>query len=186
MKLPDELVANAKARWDAAKPAEREQWTKLEGFQEDEKIPVRVRYWEGIRRTLAHMMEAAVQVVRECDEMLARVKHADGCPGAGNETEQCDWKCPDREWRLSALAIRATFERFVGLYKLPTANSDGIVLPPAREFLDQMIAELDLLRQRDDWRNDVYENHPIQRPDGAPELERLDQVDEEQPKGEPQ
>jgi hypothetical protein len=150
-------------------PEEVAAWAKLQGFQADEKVAVKVRTWEGIRRTLANMMETAVQVVRECDEQLERCKHAPGCTAQGGLVDPCPPECPDREFRLSALVIRANFARYVGMYTLPKGNSEGVTLPPAREFLDQMISELELLRARDDWRRDLYDGPRLEAPAKEPQ-----------------
>lgn len=126
-----------------------------QGIAIDEKVPVSVRVWEGMRRSLARLMLTCAQMKREGDEMLSRCRHAPGCPGEKSELEACLADCPDREWRLSALVIRANAGAHVGAFRLPRVGPDDILAPPSREFLDRMIAELELLRARDDWRTEL-------------------------------
>ena len=136
-------------------PAEAAAIAKLEGFVADEKIPISVRYWEGIRRRLVALMATCTQIDREADEMLARITHIPGCKGV-DPTYPCDIACPDREWRLSAMAIKANVAQHIdGTFKLPKQNADGVLLPPSREFLDRIIAELEFYRAQGDWKDSV-------------------------------
>ena len=129
---------------------------KIEGFVPDEKIPISVRYWEGIRRRLVAMMSTCTQLDREADEMLARVVHIPGCKGAEDNTWPCDIHCPDRELRLSALAIKTNVAQHIdGTFKLPKADADGLLLPPSREFMDRIISELEFYRAQGDWKTSV-------------------------------
>ncbi len=136
-------------------PAEYAAIAKIEGFVPDEKIPISTRYWEGIRRRLVAMMATCTQIDREADEMLARIVHIPGCKGV-DPTYPCDIHCPDREWRLSALAIKHNVAQHIdGTFKLPKQNADGVLLPPSREFIDRLIAELEFYRAQGDWKTAV-------------------------------
>lgn len=153
---------------DPFKPAEGMPATvvspEAQGFVREESAKIPGRYWEGVRRTLARLLETSAQVVRECDEMLQWCEHAEGCKGKDSPTEPCLRECPHREFRISFAVIRANMMQHVGKYKLPSPTTEGILLPVSREFLDSMIGELELLRQRDDWRTEKYG----ERLEGAP------------------
>lgn len=126
---------------------------KLQGFVEDEKVPVSVRYWESVRRLCAKLMLSLRQIERESSELLRTVQHDADCPALTDAAAPCKPTCPDHETYLSARVIAANCSQHVGNLKLTLPKTpDGFYLPPPREFIDRIVGELEFLRAELDAR----------------------------------
>ena len=105
----------------------------------DQTATMPARTWDAAKRALWRSKVALAIAERQAGEILPRVRHADGCPGAGSETEVCPPGCPDREIRLSALVILNAARQFKGPAARP---ADAPYFAPSREQYSETIAEL--------------------------------------------
>jgi len=142
---------------------------KMMGFESpgDQKIPVPVRDWNGMKLALWRSKVAWEIAAREAAEILGRCKHIDGCPAAQDETQPClsdRWAkepqgpeetdeeygsrpgvraqegCSDRELRMSALVILNAARMFAPIDARRLAADPYAA--PSREYFSEMIAEL--------------------------------------------
>ena len=106
----------------------------------DEKVPVPVRHWDGMKRALWRSKFAWEIVQREATALLARCAHMEGCAGKADETAPCLVDCPDRELRMSALVILNAARQFAPVDARRAA--EGPYYAPSREHFSEVIAEL--------------------------------------------
>jgi len=115
---------------------------KLMGFANpgDQKVPVPVRHWEGMKRALWRSRVAWEIAQREAANLLDRCAHMEGCAGKTSETSPCLVDCPDRELRMSALVILNAARQFAPLDARKA--TEGPYYAPSREHFSEVIAEL--------------------------------------------
>jgi hypothetical protein len=142
---------------------------KMLGFKVpgDEKIPVAVRDWSGMKLALWRSKVAWEIAAREAAGILDGCEHANGCPGEEDETQPClpeRWEkraqladetdeayaqvagvlvqkgCLDRELRMSALVILNAARMFAPIdARRPAVDQ---YMAPSREYFSEVIAEL--------------------------------------------
>lgn len=143
---------------------------KMLGFKApgDEKIPVVVREWTGMKLALWRSKVAWEIAAREAIAILERCVHLPECPGAEDATQPCISEryakeraqradetdeayaglastriqegCPDRELRMSALVILNAARMFAPIdARRPAADA---YTAPSREYFSEVIAEL--------------------------------------------
>jgi hypothetical protein len=115
---------------------------KLMGFvtHDDEKVPVSVRDWDGMKRAIWRSKEAWSRVQREVIGVLERCSHMEGCEGKTSETAPCLPDCPDREMRMSALVILNESRAFDSVDVRRPANASYFA--PSREYFSAVLADL--------------------------------------------
>jgi hypothetical protein len=133
----------------------------------DQKIPVAVRDWNGLKLGLWRSKVAWEIAAREAVRILSGCRHLDGCPGAEDDTQPCiaeryekslqdfvetdeDYAtrqavrvqegCPDRELRMSTLVILNAARMFAPLDARRAAADP--YMAPSREYFSEVIAEL--------------------------------------------
>jgi hypothetical protein len=128
---------------------------KLQGFEPDTKVTIDSRHWDALKRTVWRMQTSWRFVERAASEILARCRHADGCPGTLDTTAPCLRECPDRETRMDALVICSNASGFIvnAVGQLPATS----YTPPTREHYDLIVAaavtaeeELDALKLKNE------------------------------------
>jgi hypothetical protein len=142
---------------------------KMMGFEipGDQKIPVTLRDWNGLKLGLWRSKVAWEIAAREAVRILSGCGHLDGCPGAEDDTQPCiaeryekslqdfvetdeDYAtrqavrvqegCPDRELRMSALVILNAARMFAPLDARRAAADPYFA--PSREYFSEVISEL--------------------------------------------
>lgn len=115
---------------------------KMMGFEAsgDQRVPVMVRDWNGMKLALWRSKVAWDIAAREAAEILGRCVHAPDCLGEDLETELCLPHCPDRELRMSALVIMNAARMFAPIDARRVANEP--YMAPSREYFSEVIAEL--------------------------------------------
>lgn len=142
---------------------------KMQGFEipGDQKIPVTVRDWNGMKLAAWRSKVAWEIAAREATEILRGCEHVNGCPGEDDDTQPCvsdRWEkphqeaddtdgvylaapgvqvqkgCPDRELRMSALVVLNAARMFAPIDARRVAADP--YMAPSREYFSEMIAEL--------------------------------------------
>lgn len=118
----------------------------------DQKVPVPVRDWQAMKLAIWRSKVAFEIVSRQADEILARCRHANGCPGAKAEDAPCtpprfnengdtvDPGCLDRELRMSALVILNAARQFAPIDARRMANEPYYA--PSREYFSEVMSDL--------------------------------------------
>jgi hypothetical protein len=106
----------------------------------DEKVPVPVRDWDGMRRQLWRSKASWEIAQKEATNLLAQCAHMEGCAGKTIETAPCLVDCPDRELRMSALVILNAARQFAPIDARRLA--EGPYYAPSREHFSEVLAEL--------------------------------------------
>lgn len=141
----------------------------------DERIPVSVREWNGMKLALWRSRVGWEYATREALDILSRCAHANGCPGENDETRQClpdRWEkasqgegetdeeflarpgirvasgCPDRELRMNALVILNN-ARTLAPVDARRAAADPYT-PPSREYFSEVMATLGAAQMEND------------------------------------
>jgi len=142
---------------------------KLMGFQVpgDQKVPIPVRDWNGMKLALWRSKTAWEIAAREAATILNQCAHADGCEAVRDETRPCrsdvyardpqgpdetdeayaqrpgvlvQSGCPDRERRMSALVILNAARMFAPVdVRRPSSEP---YFAPSREYFSEVLAEL--------------------------------------------
>lgn len=106
----------------------------------DQKIPVSVRDWNGMKLALWRSKVAWDIAERTAAEILERCDHEPGCAAQQDETEPCAPGCIDRELRMSTLVILNAARMFAPIdARQPAA---GPYMAPSREYFSEIVAEL--------------------------------------------
>jgi len=118
----------------------------------DERVPVPVRDWRGMKRALWRSKASWEIAEREAREIVKRCAHAVGCPAQKIESEPCvsdryDFEgvlishgCPDREQRMSALVILNAARAYGPVDARRPA--DETYYAPSREYFSEVLGEL--------------------------------------------
>jgi hypothetical protein len=131
-----------------------DQHLKMMGYEipGDEKVPVPVRDWNGLKLGLWRTKTALEIAAREADTILSQCAHLDGCPGAQIETEPCisptydaegktvQLGCPDREIRMSALVILNAARQLAPVDPRRVAKEPYFA--PSREYFSEVLSTL--------------------------------------------
>jgi hypothetical protein len=141
---------------------------KMMGFEVpgDQKIPVSVRDWNGMKLALWRSKVALERSERAAIEILERCEHLEGCPAVQDETRPClseryakvqddsetddefaarpsvlvQEGCRDREIRMSANVALSASRTFAPIdARQPAA---GPYMAPSREYFSEIVAEL--------------------------------------------
>lgn len=122
----------------------------LQGHGRDEKVTVDARKYKAMRRQLLRMVLGYVAVEREVCRILESCQHAEGCEAVNDRARPCQHDCPDRETWLSALVVLGNAREYTPMRgSLPSRLGDDYS-PPPREYFDQVVTELELLREGPD------------------------------------
>lgn len=106
----------------------------------DQRFPVALRDWNGLKLALWRSSELSRIVVREARLVLDTCRHTEGCPGHEAEQEPCDPRCPDRETRMSALVILNAARQLAPENARKPAEERYFA--PSREYFSEVIAAL--------------------------------------------
>jgi hypothetical protein len=115
---------------------------KMMGFEAlgDQKIPVSVRDWNGMKLALWRSKVAWDIAERAASEILGCCEHEPGCAAQQDETEPCLSICIDRELRMSALVVLNAARMFAPIdARQPAA---GPYMAPSREYFSEIVVEL--------------------------------------------
>jgi len=115
---------------------------KMMGFEMpgDQKVPVPVRDWNGMKLGLWRSKVAWDFAARAATEIIAECAHMAGCPGILSETSPCSPDCIDREKRMSALVILNAARMFAPINARKLASEPYFA--PSREYFSEVISEL--------------------------------------------
>jgi hypothetical protein len=132
----------------------------------DQRVPVPVRDWNGLKLALWRSKVAWEITAREAGEIIDRCGHMAGCPGKQDETEPCLHDCPDRELRMSALVILNAARMFAPLDARKPA--DAPYSAPSREYFSEVIAALGMAQLENEALREALHTAGVQAPSPSP------------------
>lgn len=145
----------------------------------DQKVPITVREWNGLRLALWRSRTSWEIAVRAASALLERCQHEKDCPGATDETERCFAGCPDREQRMDALVILNAARMFAPLDARRAAADP--YMAPSREYFSEVMAELASAQIERDTLREVLRSAGIEPPVSAPMREEPMELPEHVP-----
>jgi len=172
--------------------------SELQGFRKVENVSIDARKWQAVRRQMVRLVLGWRHADREISEVLDHCRHDDECPAVKDPSRPCLFTCPDHEIWLSALVIKGNAAQLAMLGQDLPQRLMGEYRPPPREYFDEIVAELETLREGRDileelraadksWAGPgVVDATPMERPTtrlvaAAPEVESITLEDEPPP-----
>lgn len=162
---------------------------KMMGFETagDKRVSVTVRDWQAMQLAVWRSRVGFEAVILAATAIIANCKHADGCPGASDDTEPClsdryttliegetssvlvSHGCPDREIRMSALVALNAARTLAPIDARRPAGEP--YMAPGRERYSETIAELGATQIELDRLRAILAEHKIDVPAPPPNLE---------------